>query len=216
MLQPGRSRGAPTWTRRAAPRDHARRFALARGALAAWLGTGCVVQGGEEAERETSLLWVGVVRFEAKNQHGEVVGSGCTFDTSRYDERIRFAARPGDLIELNERFAAVATTAETAAKYEADADYWCARTDTFLYSQAPDPTCWKSLEPDDSEACFLEGDVAGIVESAALVPASDQPVPGKTEGFTLSVRVRSAGRQCVTIGCGEAGSTGERLAFVIE
>jgi hypothetical protein len=190
---------------------------LVGSALAAWLVAGCIVQGGEEAERETTSWYsVGLVRFEAKNQRGEIVGSGCTFDTARYREQIRFAAKEGDLVELNERFSLVATTLATVEKYKADADYWCGRTDTMLYHTAPDPRCWKSLDPDDSVECFLEGNIAGTIESVALVPASDEPQAGKTEGFALSIRVHGAGRQCVDLRCGEAGLRGEQLAFVIE
>jgi hypothetical protein len=180
------------------------------------LSSACVVQGGEEKDRETAPHWVGIVRFEAINQDGEVVGSGCTVDAPKYHDQIRFNAVAGDRVELTERFEAVPTTVASADAHADDSQFWCSQTETHRYDQVLDVSCWKSVAPDDSEACFLEGSLVGRIESSAFVPAASQPVAGKTDGFTLSIAVLDVGKQCVQMRCSETGLGREQLAFVVE
>lgn len=178
--------------------------------------TSCIVQGGEERGRETDSLSVGVIRFEAVNQDGKLVGSGCTVDAAKFYDQIHFSAAPGDRVELSERFEAVVTTVATAEKHRDDAEYWCAQTDTRRYNQVLDVGCWKSVEPDASEACWLEGALVGSIESHQFIPDIAVPTAGKTDGFTLSIAVLASGKQCVQMRCTEAGIGREQLAFVVE
>jgi hypothetical protein len=178
--------------------------------------TACIVQGGEERGRETDSSWGGVIRYEAVNQAGKVVGSGCTVDAPKFYDQIHFSAAPGDHVELTERFEAVVTTVATAEKHRDDAEYWCGQTDTRRYDQVLDVSCWKSVEPDASEACSLEGALVGNIESHKFVPDLASPTPGKTDGFTLSIAVLASGKQCVQMRCMDTGIGREQLAFVVE
>jgi hypothetical protein len=176
----------------------------------------CIVQGGEEQGRETASSWVGVIRFEAVNQDGKVVGTGCTIDSAKYYDRIQFSAVPGDRVELTERFEAVATTAGTAEKHRNDPEYWCGQTETRPYDQVLDVRCWRSLEPDASDTCALEGALVGNIESTQFVPDLPAPTAGKTDGFTLSISVLGSGKQCIQMSCTDAGIGREQLAFVVQ
>jgi hypothetical protein len=176
----------------------------------------CIVQGGEENGRETDSSWVGVIKFEAVNQDGEVVGSGCTIDAGKFYDQIRFHAAAGDRVELTERFEAVVTTAATAEKHVSEPEYWCAQTETRRYDQALDARCWKSIEPDTSDACFLERGLVGEIESVELLPEIAPPTDGKLDGFKLSIAVRGSGKQCVQMRCTDSGIGREQLAFVVE
>jgi hypothetical protein len=175
----------------------------------------CIVQGGEERGRETDASWVGVVRFDAVNQDGKAVGAGCTIDSARYYDRIQFSAVPGDRVELTERFEAVATTVGIAEQHGSDPEYWCAQTETRPYDQVLDVRCWRSLEPNASDACALEGALVGTIESAQFVPDIPAPTAGKTDGFTLSISVLGSGKQCIQMSCTDAGIGREQLAFVV-
>lgn len=176
----------------------------------------CIVQGGEERGRETEPAWVGVIRFDAVNQDGTVVGTGCTIDSAAFHDRIQFSAVPGDRVELTERFEAVVATVETAEKHRNDPEYWCAQTETRRYDQVLDVGCWRSLEPDASEACALEGALVGNIESTRFVPDLPAPTAGKTDGFTLSISVLGAGKQCIQMRCADTGIGREQLAFVVQ
>jgi len=178
--------------------------------------TGCIVQGGEEQGRETDLLSVGVIRYEAINQTGKLVGSGCTIDASKFYDQIHFGAAPGDRVELSERFEAVATTVAMVDKHRDDAEYWCSQTDTRRYHQVLDVSCWKSVEPDASEACWFESALVGSIEAHKFIPELAVPTAGKTDGFTLSIAVLASGKQCIQMRCTEGGIGREQLAFVVE
>jgi hypothetical protein len=185
-------------------------------AILACLSSACIVQGGEEKDRETESHWVGIVRFEAINQDGEIVGSGCTVDAPRYHDQIRFSAAAGDRVELTERFEMVPATVASAEAHADDAGFWCSQTDTYPYHEVFDVSCWKAVPPRDSEACYLEGGVVGLIEGTAFVPPASQPIAGKTEGFTLSIVVSDVGKQCVQMRCNDTGPRREQLAFVVE
>lgn len=178
--------------------------------------SGCVVQGGEERGRETASYWVGVIRFEAVNQAGEVVGAGCTVDAPKFHDQVRFRAQLGDRVELTERFEAVPTTVATAENHRDDAEYWCAQAETRRYDQVLDVSCWKSVAPDASDACSLEGGLVGSIENRRFVPDLPGPTAGKTDGFTLSIAILGSGKQCVQMRCMDTGIGREQLAFVVE
>jgi hypothetical protein len=191
-------------------------FRSLRSVLLALALPGCVVQAGEEEDRGPPLYWVGVLRFEAVNQNGEVVGSGCTVDAPKYHDQVRFRAQPGDRVELTERFVAVPTTVATAKSHRDDPEYWCAQAETRRYEQVLDVSCWKSLTPDASDACWLEGGIVGRIESRKFVPDLAVPTAGKTDGFTLSIAVLGSGKQCIQMRCTDTGLGREQLAFVVE
>jgi len=184
--------------------------------LASALASACVVQGGEEHGRENDLATVGILRFEATNGAGDVVGSGCTLDLPAYYDRVRFQAKSGERVELTERFQAVWTTKDVAKAHAEDVDYWCAQRDTQKYVNVPDPTCWKVLEPSQSNACFTEEGVAGAIDATRFVPDTPQAVQDETDGFKLSITVKGSGKQCVNVTCGSSFPAREQLAFVIE
>lgn len=184
--------------------------------LASALASACVVQGGEERGRESDLATVGVLRFEATNGAGETVGSGCTLDLPDYYDRVRFRAESGDTVELTERFQAVWTTAADSKAHAGDVDYWCAQRDTRRYVNVPDPSCWKVLEPNQSDACFTEGGVAGAIDQTRFVPDTPQAEQDATDGFKLFISVKKSGKQCVNVTCGASFPPREQIAFVIE
>ena len=176
----------------------------------------CIVQGGEERGREIDSSWVGVIRFDAVNQDGKTVGNGCTLDSAKFYDRIQFSAVPGDRVELTERFEAVVATADAAEKHRSDPEYWCAQSETRPYDQVLDVRCWRSLEPDASDACALEGALVGNIESTRFVPDLPAPTAGKTDGFTLSISVLGSGKQCIQMRCLDTGIGREQLAFVVQ
>ena len=108
------------------------------------------------------------------------------------------------------------TTVATAEQHRDDAEYWCAQTQTRRYDQVLDASCWKSLEPDASDACSLEGAMVGSIESTKFVPDLTVPTAGKTDGFTLSIAALGSGKQCVQMRCMDTGIGREQLAFVVE
>jgi hypothetical protein len=178
------------------------------------LSLGCV-HGGEEHSREPTTTWVGVVRYEAVNQRNETVGSGCSVDSSKYHEQIRFHAEPGDHVELTEIFRAITTTADEAEAHRDDVEYWCAQDDGIRYAQAPDASCWRSVAPEETTACFQQEGLVGNIGAVKSVP--DAPLTaGKIDGFTLSIDVVGTGKQCVQLQCNAGGPGGEQLAFVVE
>jgi hypothetical protein len=177
---------------------------------------GCIVHGGEEETHQPEWSTVGIVRFEATNQAGKTVGSGCTLDRSEYRDQIRFNAASGDKVDLSERFLAVITTPTAATEHADDPDYWCAQTDTQRYESVSDARCWTTLAPKDSDACFLEEATVGSIDGVAFLPDSSRLVQSETDGFTLSISVLNLGKQCVETKCPNSGLPGEQLAFVVE
>jgi len=185
--------------------------------VAAGCASSCVVQGGEENREPDPTAVVGVVRFEAKNQAGAIVGSGCLLiDNGREGERIRFRAASGDRIELTERNEMIREDRTVWAQHAGDEAYWCSKTNGKPYNPAIDARCLKTVSGKTTRACLVETDWAGKVSSAELIPADAGLDSGKVQGFRLQIDVLGQGEQCALWQCGDENPLSATVAFVIE
>lgn len=178
--------------------------------------SGCVVQGGEE-NHQTDTAIVGLIRYEAKNQDGVTVGSGCTVHTGETGERIHFSAAPGDRIELTERYEMVVDQRASVDQHGLDDAFWCSRQSQGLaYDQPVDGRCLKTVGGKSTEPCFLGSDWVGRASSAQLIPPDAELKPGKVLGFSLQIDVLANGKQCAVWQCADETPAGAFVAFVVD
>jgi hypothetical protein len=185
--------------------------------VAAGCASSCVVQGGEE-NYQTDTAMIELIRYEAKNQDGVIVGSGCTVKTGDTGERIHFSAAPGDRIELTERTEVILDKRATVDQHGLDDAFWCSQKSQALASFQPiDARCFKTVERSSTVACFLEHDWVGKISHAELIPPEAELKPGKVLGFTLQIDVLAQGKQCAVSQCaGEDTPSGAGVIFVID
>jgi len=185
--------------------------------VAAACASSCVVQGGEE-NYQTDTAMVEVIRYEAKNQDGVLVGSGCTVQTGETGERIHFKAAPGDRVELTERTELIVDKRSTVEQHGLDDAFWCSQKSQSLASYVPiDARCLKSVESGSTVACFLDRDWVGKITHAEFIPPQAEPKPGTVLGFTLHIDVLAQGKQCAVSQCpGVDTPSGAGVIFVVD
>lgn len=190
-------------------------------ALAAFVGfSGCLVQGGEEAGRHNRPLPAtrGISRFEAQNQDGEVVGSGCTLDWDGFREGVRFSAKAGDQVVLRQLFSRVAADVEKPSEAQMnDPEYWCGvGSKPYRYAGVLDGECAQAVEPELSESCRNEAGLAARIDAFEYIPNVALPKAAEVDGYAMSLHVLGKGRQCVQLRCSRTEPSLELMLFVVQ
>jgi len=188
--------------------------------VAAGCASSCVVQGGEENyhSEQSDTAFIELIRYEAKNPDGVMVGSGCTVHTGETGERIRFSALPGDRIELTERTELVVEKRAILEQHGLEDAFWCSQKSQALGSFQPiDARCFKTVAKSSTVACFLEHEWVGKITHAELIPPEAELRPGKVLGFSWQIDVLAQGKQCAVSQCpGEETPSGAGVIFVID